>query len=161
MENWELPSNVNYRETGRLQLCSLLALDRSLLPPHCHCWAMPCAYSSCMLLASQEHPIEPFIPTMGSLLLTPGETGGFRVQNVLLSLWLPLLSSVFRAGACFMSLGGGWCPSLQISINAPLYKIPAAWLWNSGIKIILASQSIIWVFDLIPNIVVFPNIELC
>lgn len=32
-------------------------------------------------------------------LLTLGEVGGFRLQNVLVSLWPPQLNSVFRAGA--------------------------------------------------------------
>lgn len=50
-------------------------------------------------------------------LLTPRETGGFRVQNVLLSLGQPRLNSVFRAGAHFYILR-----YIMVSFTADLNK---------------------------------------
>lgn len=53
-------------------------------------------------------------------LLTWGETGGFRVQIVLLSLGHPSLNSVFRAGARFYILGC-MIMSLTLDLNEDIF----------------------------------------
>lgn len=87
----------------------------------------------------------------GPDLLTHRETGGFRVQNVSLSLWHPNPNSALRAGAHFY-IPRYIMDCLALDLNKHTFSENLVSLtiklWDKK----LASQSVMWIFDLTSNI---------